>query len=118
MSVARSLGAFCTCCACARTTCAKARTPAAAAHKTAKLKRFIHASQTSLLNNVLAQLVIERPATFRGGIQKLQRIFPLARKAIESAALQHVLGTFAGPDPVENTLTDFLHHVALRLELR
>src|SRR5438477_2899214 len=112
MSVARSFWEFC---ACARTTCAKARAPTAAAHNTATLKRFI---RPPLLNNVLPQLVVVRPATFRGGIQKLIRIFPLARKAIESAAVEHVLGAFPGPHPIENALTNFLHHVPLRLELR
>src|SRR4051812_26157941 len=107
MSVARSTGVFC-----ARTACVQARAPtAAAAHKRARLERFIHIS----LNNVRTQLIVVRPTTLRRGIQELQRIFPLAGKAIESAALQHVLGAFAGPDPVENTLTDFLHQVALRL---
>src|SRR5580704_3552030 len=108
MSVARSFWAFCPCRTCARTACARARAPTVTAHKTASLKRFIHFSQTSLvapengrvwpcptLDNFATQLIFEGPGALRGGIQKLHRIFPLAGKAIQSAALQHVLGTFA-----------------------
>ncbi len=57
-------------------------------------------------------------APFAAAYKNFSGSFHLQRKAIESAALQHVLGTFASPDPVENALPDFLHHVPLGLELR
>src|SRR3954466_7572671 len=80
--------------------------------KTVRTKRFTEA----LLNNIGIHFVMVSPATLGCVIQKFRRILPGARKALENAAFQHVLGAFAFPNLFEKACPNFFHHVALGLE--